>query len=310
MKIVEYNEVDPLQVVHLNQLALNFVLTPEMAAHIRRSDPRPFPCLAIYAVEEEAVLGQVGIYRLPMISTEGREEVGGLWAFATHPQSSGRGVAAALIEEAHARMREAGLRFSVLGVRRYCMAHKLFCHHGYEETNVWATALARWDTAHQPTRLHARPAAAEGYAFVEEVFKNISEGYLGFAWRHTPFEPLRRTNLGDIWILRANSRVVGYAVARSDETMLRVDNLALRQEIDAAEAIAAVAAELKSAYVQVEASRPAEINSLERAGYRVARRTWSSFMIKSLVPDFSAEEACRLLGIGTDRFLISPLDVS
>jgi uncharacterized membrane protein YkvA (DUF1232 family) len=37
-------------------LALNFPFTPEHAAHIRRTDPRPFPCLTIHAVEDGKVL--------------------------------------------------------------------------------------------------------------------------------------------------------------------------------------------------------------------------------------------------------------
>jgi len=75
MKILELNQVDPLQVLHLNLLALEFPLTPKHVTHIRRSDPRPFPFFAIYAVEDDKVLGQVGVFRLPMVSLEGREEV-------------------------------------------------------------------------------------------------------------------------------------------------------------------------------------------------------------------------------------------
>ena len=41
----------------------------EVAARIRQTDPRPFPCLAVYAVDHETVVGQVGVFRLPMIST-------------------------------------------------------------------------------------------------------------------------------------------------------------------------------------------------------------------------------------------------
>ncbi|MGE5221413.1 MAG: hypothetical protein ACM3PY_03185 [Omnitrophica WOR_2 bacterium] len=85
MKILEYDQVDPAQVLYLNLLALGFSLTPEHAVHIRQTDPRLFPCFAIYAVEENKVLGQVGIFRLPMISIEGREDVGGVWAVSTHP---------------------------------------------------------------------------------------------------------------------------------------------------------------------------------------------------------------------------------
>ena len=126
MKIVEYNNVDPLKVFFLNKLALDFALTPELAAHIRQTDPRPFPCLAVYAVEDDAVVGQVGIFRLPMISSEGREDVGGIWAVSTHPHYARRGIASLLLDEAHTRMRQAGLRFSTLGTDRSRVAHKLY----------------------------------------------------------------------------------------------------------------------------------------------------------------------------------------
>jgi GNAT superfamily N-acetyltransferase len=311
MKILEYNDVDPLKVMYVTQLALDFALTPEMVVRIRQSDPRPFPCLAVYAVEDDVVLGQVGIFRLPMISTEGKEDVGGIWAVSTHPQYAGRGVATRLLEEAHNRMREAGLRFSTLGTNRYRLAYKLYRQHGYEETNVWATALARWDTAHQPTRLRAQPLGSGGFDFVEHIFMDVAQDYLGFAWRHTPFARLRRVvNHTDIWILKENNRVVGYALAHLDQTTLTISNLVLHRNIDAAEAIAAVAAELKSAYIQVKVSRPIEITSLQRAGYHVAHPTWDGFMVKPLVPEVTVEDARRLYGIGTDRFLISWLDVT
>jgi GNAT superfamily N-acetyltransferase len=310
MKIVEYNDVDPHKVMYLNQLALDFTLTPEMVAHIRRSDPRPFPCLAIYAVEDDYVMGQVGIYRLPMISTEGREDVGGIWALSIHPQYSGRGIASTLIEEAHSRMQEAGLRFSTLGTERFCVAYKLYRHHGYEETNVWATAFARWETAHQPTRLRAQQVGLEGYDFVDQIFTNTAKDYLGFAWRHTPFDRLRRINLTEIWALRENNSIVGYTLAHTDNIMMTISNYVLQPGIDIAEAIAAVAAELKSSYVQVNISRPVEMTSLKRAGYHVTHPTWSGFMIKSLVPGLSMDETKQHFGIGTDRFLISWLDVT
>jgi hypothetical protein len=190
------------------------------------------------------------------------------------------------------------------------VAYKLYRQHGYEETNVLAKALARWETAHQPTRLRAEPPGPGGYALVEQIFMDIASEYLGFSWRHTPFAPLRRVNLSDIWILRENTRFVGYALAHADQTMLTISNLLLKPEIDPAEAIAAIAADLKSGYIQVSISRPVEISSLQRAGYHVAHPTWGGFMIKSLVPEVTLEDARHLYGIGTDRFLISWLDVT
>lgn len=311
MKILEYNDVDPLSVLHLAMLALDFPLTPEHAAHIRRTDPRPFPGFTVNAVEEGVVLGQVGVFRLPMISLEGREDVGGVWAVSTHPQHAGRGIASALLDEAHARMRAAGLRFSTLGTDRYRVGYKLYQEHGYVDMQVWATALARWETAHQPTRLRAQPLGSEGYDFVEKLFEDIASEYLGFAWRHTPFARLRdRVTLDQVWVLWENSEPVGYVFAYKDNLMLQINVQLLRTGIDAAEAVSAIASELKTSYVQITMSRPSDIASLRRAGWQVAYPTWGAFMVKPLIPEVTVEDARHLFGIGTDRFLISWLDTT
>ena len=311
MKILDYDDVDPLQVLHLTMLALDFPFTPEHAAHIRRTDRRPFPCLTVNAVENDLVLGQVGMFRLPMISIEGQEDVGGVWAVSTHPNHSGRGVASRLLEEAHARMRDAGLRFSTLGTERSRRADKLYRQHGYVDMRVWATALAGWETAHQPTRLRAQPPDRDGFDFIEKLFINIASDYLGFAWRHTPFARLREmVSLEHIWVLWENKDPVGYVFAYKENLMLRISVQLLRPDIDAAEAVAAVASQSKSAYVQVTMSRPSDIASLRRAGYQVAHPNWCAFMVKPLIPNVTVEYARHLFGIGTDQFLISGLDTT
>jgi GNAT superfamily N-acetyltransferase len=310
MKIVEYNDVDPVNAMLVPLLALDFPMTPERVAQIRQTDPRPFPYLGLYAVEDDQVLGQVGVFRLPMVSTAGREDVGGVWAVSTHPQHAGRGIASCLLEEAHVRMRQAGLRFSTLGTDRSRLAYKLYHRHGYYETNVFGTALARWDVAHRPTRLRAEPPDPGGHDWIESIFVEIAEGYLGFAWRHIPFAPLRRLKLSELWVLRENTRIVGYAIAQVQGALLNISNIALQQSIDIVEAVAALTAVLKSDYVQVKISRPVEMSNLQRGGYHLAHPNWSSFMVKPLVPEVTFEDAVRLFGLGTDRFLISWLDTT
>ena len=208
-------------------------------------------------------------------------------------------------------MRAAGLRFSTLGTNRARTAYKLYQRHGYVDMNVWATALARWETAHQPTRLRAQPPGPQGFDFIEALFEGIARDYLGFAWRHTPFARLReRVRLEDIWILWENEKPVGYIFAHKDDLMLKLDVQLLRPYIHVVEAIAAVVSRGKTSYVQVTVSRPSDVASLQRAGYRVAHPTWSAFMVKPLVPNVTIEDARRLFGIGTDRFLISWLDTT
>jgi predicted acetyltransferase len=246
-----------------------------------------------------------------MITTQGREDVGGIWAVSTHPQYAGHGVASRLLDEAHARMRQAGLRFSTLGTDRWRVSHKLYRQHGYEDMQVWATGLARWETAHQPTRLRALPPGEAGYDFVEQIYQTQAKNYLGFACRHHPFMRLRdKVSLEELWIIWENDTPIGYAIAHMEKPVLRISNLMLSHDVDTAEAVAAVASQLKTQYVRVTASRPMEIASLRRAGYQVAHPDWGAFMVKSLSNEVSVKDARRLLGIGSDRFLISWLDTT
>ncbi len=311
MKILEYNDVDPSSVSQLNLLALESVLTPERVVHLRQSDQRHFPFFAIYAEENGRVIGQLGVFRLPMVSTEGREDVGGIWALSTHPQHSECGIAAGLLDEAHARMRDVGLRFSALQTNRWQTTYKLYQQHGYEDTQVLASAMATWEMAHQPTRLHAQPPGPKGYDFVDKLFEKVAHDYLGFAWRHTPFARLRDiVSPEDIWILWENDQPVGYALAHVDKVILKITNILVHNSIDTAEAIAALVARLKTSFILVSISRPGEIASLQRAGYQVTHPNWKAFMVKPLVPDVTVDDARRRFGIGTDRFLISWLDVT
>lgn len=310
MKILEYDQVDALGVFQVTMLASGFPLTPEHAAHLRCTDPRPLPCLSLCAVQDGVVIGHVGISRLPMLTSEGREDVGGIWAVSTHPQYTGRGVAYLLLTEAHERLRSAGLRFSTLNVDRFCEAYRLYRRNGYQDMKVWALAQARWETAHQPTRLRAEPAGAGGYDLVEQVFAEVAGDYLGFAWRQTPFARLRdEVKVEDIFLLWENNQPVGYALASVERSVLAISNLLIKPGVNPAEAAAAVASRLRTAYIQVKVSRPLEIASLKQAGYQVAYPAWSAFMLKPLVPGASVEDARRLFAIGTDRFLISWLDI-
>ena len=80
--------------------------------------------------------------------------------------------------------------------------------------------------------------------------------------------------------------------------------------MDPVEVVATLASKLKTSYVQVIMSRLSDIASFQRAGWQVAHPTWNAFMVKPLLPELIVDDARRLFGIGTDRFLISGLDTT
>jgi len=314
MEIVEYQDADPLGVLRLNLLGLNYALTPERMATILRLDPRPFPFFGVYAIQDGIVAGQVGVYRLPMLSIDGPEEVGGACAVCTHPAFNRRGVATLLLTEAHARMRAAGLRFSTLGTSRYLVAHRLYQSQGYVDVFSPNVVFARLEDVGRETHLRAGRAGEHEMELAEEIFERAAAGYLGFARRHRSFLSILVAT-GDlpsdeVWLLWDGFEPVGYALVNIQEDLLRLNSLLLVDGVEAAAAVSALAQDKNISYLQIRIDQPSVLVSLRQAGYPCGVPGWSTFMIKPLVPGATVELARRLFGIGTERFLISYIDVT
>ncbi|HNS01256.1 MAG TPA: GNAT family N-acetyltransferase [Anaerolineae bacterium] len=312
--IAEYDAVDPLQVLHINLLCLNLSLTPELAALMRRMDPRPFPFFALYALNGSTATGQVGVFRLPVVSTTGAADVGGVWAVSTHPAWRGQGVASRLLDEAHERMRAAGLRFSTLGTARFGVAHGLYEKLGYRDLYSPAMALARSDDLRVQPGLRVEPAGPGRLALADRLFEQLSRGWLGFARRHTPFFSFlhARSYLSaqELWLIWQESEAVGYAAAAAGNGVLRVHNLLLAPRVDPVAAVAALALAATARYVHVRLDHPDHAAAFARAGLRVASPSWATFMVKPLAADATLEEFRRDYGLDDGRFLISYLDVT
>ncbi|HET7088826.1 MAG TPA: hypothetical protein VFL17_09265 [Anaerolineae bacterium] len=118
-------------------------------------------------------------------------------------------------------------------------------------------------------------------------------------------------NANDVWLLWDGGELVGYAEAKASDAVLTVSDLVMMDEEGAmAAGIVALTRELTEPYVRVTVSRPHDALSLRQAGYRLARPDWSTFMVKPLTPDVTVEDACRLFGIGSDRFFQVRMDTT
>jgi GNAT superfamily N-acetyltransferase len=314
IRIAEYDAVDPLQVLHLNLLCLDFALTPEVVAVIRRMDPRPFPFFAIYAAEGRTVAGQVGVFRLPVVSTAGAAEVGGVWAVSTHPAWRGKGVASLLLDEAHARMAAAGLRFSTLGTDSYRVAHSLYEKQGYRDLFSPAAALGRNDALPGVPGLAVEPAGVERLALVDRLFEQTAHGRLGFARRHTPFFPFLHArsylDANDLWLFQRHGEAAGYAVAGQHNGLLRVKNLRLAAGVNAVEATVSLAQRTGARYIEVRLDEAGHAAAFAQVGFRLTGQSWGAFMVKPLAADATLAEFRQSYGLDDGRFLSSYMDMT
>jgi GNAT superfamily N-acetyltransferase len=314
MRVYEYDEVDPLEVLHLNLLCLDFALTPELAACMRRLDPRPFAFLGVYAKQDGRVAGQVGVFRLPVVAREGAQEVGGVWAVSTHPACARQGIASRLLEEAHARMRSAGLRFSTLGTQRNRVAYSLYRKLGYEDVVSASSVMAPRAVIGAQTELRAERAGSAHLPLADRLFEQVAADSLGFARRHLPFFPALDEQgvfkTQTLWLLWQADKPVGYALGAQPKSVLRIDNLALLDQVDPVAAVAAVVREQNALYVSVRVDRPGVTAPFVRAGFQAARQDWNVFMVKPLAAEATIDQFRAQYGVDSGQFLMSFLDVT
>lgn len=314
MTVYEYDEVDPLEVLHLNLLCLDFALTPERAARLRRLDPRPFSFLAVYAKAEGRVAGQVGVFRLPVVSLDGAQEVGGVWAVSTHPAYARRGIATRLLDEAHARMRIAGLSYSTLGTQRDRVAYSLYRRLGYEDVAYASSVIVARSALPPHAGLRAEQAGAAQLPLADRLFEQAAARSLGFARRHLPFFP----SLGEqgiftartLWLLWRQDELAGYAIGSQPKSVLLIDNLLLINGEDPVAAVAAVARDLDAPYVRVRLDRPGDVAAFVRAGFQAAMQDYNAFMVRPLVAEATVDQFRALFGVDSGRFLLSYLDAT
>lgn len=321
MKIREYDEVDPLEVLQLNFLALEFALTPERVKLIRKYDPRPFPYFAIYAIVDEVVAGQVGVFRLPMVSIDGPEDVGGIWAVCTHPSFIRRNIANHLLNEAHERMRGEGLRFSTLGTSKHRVAHILYQKRGYQDVFFSASMLFRHEIIKDSNNdLHIEQASHDRLHLADDLFRKVSTNCLGFVRRHEPFIPamveigeiaMGKIEEENVWFLWEENELMGYFLAKYSGSILNIQDILLKKRVNPLTAIASLARKLPAPYIQIKSNYnyiTESLLSLSKDGIRVVPQDWSTFMVKPLTEDVMKLDLKSHFGFGTDKFLFSWLD--
>ncbi len=328
MDIRTYDQVDPEQVLRLNLMALNYPLTPEVAAEGRRLDPRVTPEFALYAVEGGLVVGQVGMFEAPVMTREGPARAGALWAVATHPEHGRGGVARALIVEAHRRMRERGARFVTLGTSRYRVAHSLYLSLGYSDLRLLATAFSPIGGPARPGPASARPGlTASPLPSAEEhllgvVHDQAAAGWLGFTSRPPHFANILRAwgeSISAFIITdedeegaadRAASRAVGYALTSSTEPVVTVAEFEVVPSTDPGRAEVAIARAFPDKRLRIRAvMRDAYRQSMPAAGFEVVHPDWGTLMAASL-DGTPPDEVRRLLGVDENLFNCGFFDIT
>jgi GNAT superfamily N-acetyltransferase len=198
---------------------------PQDARQMRRLRRLGYPVSsyqALLAVENRQVLGKVETIVQPFVTPRGTEQIVWISGVETRPDSLRRGIARALLDQAHDRERRAGRDWAFLWTHRSWAAHLLYEKLGYRDVYSPPAALRRSKPARRralPDGYEWRPARADQHELLEKLLSEASHGRLGFIPRYSGSFRLRFEagwrQPAEFGLLYKEARPVGYAHAPS-----------------------------------------------------------------------------------------------
>jgi len=246
----------------------------------------------VYAVEDGQVLSRVETLQLPFRGRAGPQTVVGVADVLTLPEGTGRGLARALLQEAHRRETARGRGWSFLWTHGTWGAHRLYLSLGYQDVYSPPNALRlvpRTTRREPPAGYHWRVARAADTDRLARLLARATEGRYGFVPR--PRESTRiRFSLG--WrrpenhrILFRGARAEGYAhLASSNSWNVTVNEVVVPSSDHSEAMIAGLEGLARGRWLTFQGTsfiRDAE-SQLTSRGYRILPRSHAVLMAKPL----------------------------
>ena len=313
MKILEYDEVDGQQVMELNLIALGWFLSPEQAAIIRKVDNTRVPdYFALYAVEKERVLSQVGVVTVDTKTSFGTEKIGFIWGVCTRPKSVRKGYAKKLINEAHERLTHEDIRFSFLGTGKSMVAYHLYDNLGYMDFLTLNRGLKVCNKT-EKKGLNVTYSSSVRNEIIVELFAKYSEDLLGFVKRPNNFLDVRKAwswmpyNL--IGSFKKGSRPIGYIIASTEGKLVRIRELCCPKIEDIGKCIATFENKLKPDYLLLDGITGSFLKGVfTKFGFNIFTDSWGILMVKDLSDKHSIKQIQNIYGVEEEKFSMTPID--
>lgn len=225
MKIITYVELSEKEgLLPLMDQAFHWAFHPEKFEKTIKKDPRLKEGPVGYvALENNHVMGFVGVMDLLTRNLEGEPELaGGIWGVATLPSYVQRGIATALMNEAHKYFNGKGYRFVFLCTSRAIVAHHLYRKLGYIDATYCPSAYKllplKRKTGTQQLELKTEKFNTEK---ILEIYNDFVKEKTGLVIRNKQYlETIRKR-----WRLRPRNFFIiqnGYIAFKEDRGIIEV----------------------------------------------------------------------------------------
>lgn len=185
MQFKTYDEVDPDKVAKLTIAGFGWNLSADTVMKLRKRDLNCSEWFAMYAVENDKVLAQVGAAYPDIKTTEGKMKLGYVWGVTSLPDHARKGISRKLMEKVHSQMRDDGIEIFALSTHKSLVAHGLYETFGYVpiQDYGWGGRKIK-KTKPGNIKIKVRKKSNEQTL---RLFKEFSRDAYGFVHRHLKF---------------------------------------------------------------------------------------------------------------------------
>lgn len=302
MRIVTYVDLARKEELFaLMEQALWWPFNPIEFEEVIKVDPRlQGSPIGFAAVESQHLVGFVGVLTLATRTLDGSEErAGGIWAVATHPEHTRRGIATALMQTAHQYFREDGFRFSFLNTGRTSVAYSFYQKLGYQETLAYPSAY----------KIFSKPKLAEkaerktkpDWKRILQIHQHATKDRTGFVVRNLQYMITLGTNK-TIQPEKTIQTDNGYALLKENEGNLHVKEINALTKEEIYRLIEEIEKKGTKTIVDRTVLNSQTLNIYRSCGYMILKESYEVLMDKPLTKTATFQE------VYGDRFYLSNAD--
>jgi len=303
MKILTYRDlISKDGLIPLLDHAFNWVFNQKQFDYFTKIDPRlKNGPVGFCAVENEEVIGHVGVMDLTTRTLKGKAEpTGGLYGVATLPGHTQKGVCTALMEKAHNYFKEKHYRFSFLFTSPALIAHSFYKNLGYLDLVEYPSAYKAFQKR-RPKQSGKKRITGFDSREILRIYNQVTIEKTGFVIRDENHLNMLRKIEG----IRPNQCIIdeqGYVIFKEDKAGTWIRELvAVNQE--QMHTLLAIVEQRARGPVYDRAVFDAKLLGVyELRKYMILKRSYGVMMFKPLVNGASFEQTYG------DKFYFSRLD--
>ncbi len=281
MNIVTYEDIHDGDMSELTLACFDHTYSRAHVKGMMEADSRlPHWGGELYAVEDGRLMGTVGVLYPRLKTPHGVVRVGGIRNVCTRPSASRKGVARKLMEEAHHRMMEEGVPFSLLMTSGSLVAYELYRKLGYREIHSFPTALKKVSPVNTRLEFMGKPDPEYLRSLYMESVKELhglvirEEDYWGMA------EARGWPDNGNVITVYDGREPIGYVMYRNRRKQLDCGEIAGESVEALRDIICALEASARCEHIVFYYINPQHYPLLEEMGYTICSDNWGKVMLK------------------------------